>query len=124
MRFFVPRVPDTAADRAYAKLAGLCGAPLPPAAERVRSIAFEHDAEHWRATVGEKLRGSKTVQRRASSGRLNATTRLSDGATVLAIFVGQPCWVVTDARPVGAAVSAWANPFMAGEAQSIEFFEP
>lgn len=123
MRFFVPQVPDVDADRAYARLAGLCGAPLPTETERVRAITFDRDAEHWRATVGEKLRGSKTIRRSGSSSRLNVTARLSDSATVLAIFVGHRCWVVTDARPVGAAVSAWANPLMAGEAKSVEFFE-
>jgi len=124
MRFFVPKVLDADVDRAYAKLAGLCGAPLPARAERVRSISFEHDAENWRATVGERLRGSKTVRRRVKGGVLNVTTRLSDNATVLAIFVGHPCKVVTDAHPIGAVASAWDNPFAAGEALTIEFFEP
>jgi len=116
----VPQVPEVDVDRAYARLAGLCGAQPPAATERVRSITFEHDAEHWRATVGEKLKGSKTVRR---SGR-NVTTRLSDAATVLAIFVGHPSKVVTDAHPIGTVASAWANPFAAGEATSVEFFEP
>jgi len=124
MHFFIPNVPDADADRAYAKLAAMCNADLPPADERVRSMTFEHDSEHWRATVGEKLRGSKTVRRGGRSGRLNVTARLSDAATVQAIFVGHPCWVVTDGRPVGTAVSAWSSPFMAGEALTVEFFEP
>lgn len=42
----------------------------------------------------------------------DVTTRLSDGATVLAIFPGNPYLVVTDAWPMTDRFSGWENPFL------------
>jgi hypothetical protein len=116
VKFLVPKATDEAdAERLYAAMAELCGVPAPEASERIQSITYEHNGEEWIAEVGQPLRGTRTDRRRRKDGTVDITTRLSDPAVVLAIFAGNPHQVVNDARPVGAVISAWENPFFVGE---------
>jgi hypothetical protein len=50
-------------------------------------------------------------------------TPVSDPATVLAIFPGDPFLVVTD-KGVAGVRSEWENPFMAGMPSSVARFAP
>ena len=77
--------------------------------ERLYSISFRHDGEDWIATVGEQLRGTKTLVKRVKGKKIEGVVPLSDGATVVAIFPGTPYRVWLDGSP-----SAWTNPFYAG----------
>lgn len=106
---------DADAERLYAAMAELCGVLVPEPAERMQSIIYEHNGEEWIAEVGRKLKGTRTDRRRRKGGPVDVITRRSDPAIVLAIFAGNPYMVVTDARPVGATISAWENPFLVGE---------
>ena len=114
--FFVPNAVDQAdSERLYAEMAVLCGAGVPGLDERIQMITFEHNGEEWIAEVGRTLRGTRTDRRRRRGKAVDVTTRLSDLALVLAIFDGNPHQVVTNARPIGAVVSSWENPFLVGE---------
>ncbi len=64
MEFFVPGASADEAERVYTAMAELCGVPVPPPGERIQSITFRHDHEDWAATVGRRLRESRTDQRR------------------------------------------------------------
>jgi hypothetical protein len=124
MKFFVPKGEPDESEAVYEGFARWCGVAVPPVSKRIASINFTHDAAQWTATVGEHLRGSLTRRRRRKGRMVDVTTALSDGATVLAIFAGDPYLVVTDARPRGDLVSGWVNPFMAGLPTSVSYFEP
>jgi hypothetical protein len=63
---------------------------LPPREQRIYSITFSRDDERWTATVGEKLRGERSRKPRRR-GAFQRVETLSDRATVLAIFPGDPC---------------------------------
>jgi hypothetical protein len=112
------------AEHVYAALAELCGVPVPPPGERIQQITFRHDGEDWQATVGRTLRGSRTDRRMRRGRWVDVSTRLSDPATVRAIFAGTPYKVVTDGRPLGEVISAWVNPFLAGERVGVIYFDP
>jgi len=122
VRFFVPQAAEGEAEQVYGQLAQLCRRPVPALPERVCSITYMHDGDYWTATVGEQLRGSRTRQRQRRGRKVPVTTPLADEATVLAIFAGDPYLVVTNARPLGGARSAWVNPFMAGRPESVQHF--
>jgi hypothetical protein len=124
VEFFVPKVSIENAENFYAKLAAGCHRLVPASDRRVYEIEWDHDGEDWTATVGEHLRGKKirTVRPKGRPFVSTETTPLSDPATVLAIFAGIPYMVVTDARPLGAVLSSWANPFMAGEPSIVRCF--
>lgn len=111
------------AERVYASFAEWCRVPVPPPGKRIHSITYVHDGEEWTATVGEQLRGRRTRTMRRKAGPTEVTTRLSDSATVLAIFPGSPYLVVTDARPITSRPSGWENPFMAGRPRGISYFD-
>jgi hypothetical protein len=92
----------------------------PPPDKRIYSIDFVHDGTHWTATVGEILKGTSTRLRTRGGRRVEVTTPVSDPATVLAIFAGNPYMVATTG---GIAVrSAWVNPFMAGIPTRMVYF--
>lgn len=112
--FFVPRVDPADFETTLAEMADLCGVTAPDPDKRVQSITFKHNGESWTAEVGQTLRGERTDRRRRGGKLVDVTSRLSDPATVLAIFPGDPTMVVTDARPITELVSAWENPFMVG----------
>jgi hypothetical protein len=114
--FFVPNAVDqTDSEHLYAEMAELCGIAVPGLDERIQMITFEHNGEEWIAEVGRALRGTRTDRRRRRGKLVDVTTRLSDPALVLAIFDGNPHQVLTNARPIGAVVSSWENPFLVGE---------
>jgi hypothetical protein len=105
---------------AFSRLAALCQRPVPPVNDRVRRIRFVHDGEEWIASVGERLRGEKVRTKRDKRGRRETRSPISDPATVLAIFPGDPYLVVTD-KGAGSG-SHWTNPFMAGIPASVQKF--
>ena len=120
--FFVPNAHPGKDEDLYASLAKMAGrSPLPPG-ERIQSISWSHNGEEWVATVGEQLRGTKTQMRTRQKKRVEVTERLKDPATVLAIFPGSPYMVVTNLG-LDAVRSHWANPFMAGQPNSVRLFD-
>jgi len=121
--FFVPHTttPEDA-EKAYAALAEFAHTPVLPMNERIFAITYAHDGTVWTAQVGSTLHGVRTLRRRRSGRMVDVTERVSDPATVLAIFPGNPYLVVTDARPLGNGVSGWVNPFMAGQPRSVTRF--
>lgn len=121
-QFFVPGATRESQEELYRTYAKWCNRPVPTAAERIYSITFVHDGDHWNVTVGKTLSGTErsTRTRRGSS---NEPTRfLSDPARVLAIFPGSPYLVVTNYRIAASVRSAWENPFMVGRPTSVTHF--
>jgi hypothetical protein len=114
-QFFIPGTDPDNWEEVYGTLAKLCGRDVPPAGERVYSITFTHEGEVWTATVGETLRGSKTVKRGRS--RVERTVPLSNRSTVMAIFPDVPFLVWHDGE-----ARTWANPFLTGEPVAITRF--
>jgi hypothetical protein len=123
VEFFVPAATDENIDEVYASFAEMCHRSVPPPDRRIYSIRFIHDGTEWTATVGEPLRGTRTRKRRRRGQNVEVTEQASDPATVLAIFAGTPFLVVTNAQPITGVVSAWVNPFMAGQPESVTFFD-
>ena len=121
-QFFVPASTPESQEEVYAQMAQSYRAEPLPMAERIYSISFEHDGDHWTATIGESLRGLRRRTSGRGSQRREIEEKLADPAIVLAIFSGNPYLVLTDGRPVTAKVSAWANPFMAGRPSSVRLF--
>lgn len=123
-KFFVPGASSDDQEQVYVELARWCRGIVPPLGNRVYSITYVHDGEEWTATVGQALRGVRRKTCRSRGVRSDQTIHLNDPATVLAIFPGTPYMVVTNHRIAGGVVSAWENPFMAGEPRSITYFSP
>ena len=119
--FFIPDVDEGADEEVYEGLAKLCGRKPAEPGKRIESIAFTHDGEEWIATVGTELRGTRTTSRRRKAGVVDVTERLSDGASVLAIFAGTPYIVVTNKGTPGVR-SHWENPFYAGQPSAVRYF--
>jgi hypothetical protein len=114
--FFVPGKAADEQEQVFQHLANFAGRPVP--AQRIFSIRFMHDSVEWTATVGEKLRGKRTIVKR---GREYVQSH-GDEATVMAIFPNDPYIVVTSRIPVGPDLSLWENPFMAGIPLSVLYF--
>ena len=116
--FFVPDAEPEQADARWRALAETVGAPEVGPADRVLSVRFVRGAEEWTATVGECLSGQLTARtdrrpaRRSSGSRSAPTRRVTDPATVQAIFdTGDAYLVCTDGHPVGDVHdSTWENP--------------
>jgi hypothetical protein len=116
--FFVPGVEPDRADARWLELAETVEAPAVGPADRVLSVRFARGAEEWTATVGELLSGQLAARterrpaRRTSASRSAPARRVTDPATVQAIFdTGDAYVVVTDSRPVGdVSDSTWENP--------------
>lgn len=119
--FFVPNVPEDKAEDAFAELARFAGCSVPPPDERVWRIEWVHDGERWTAEVGKQMHGEKLPNPRKKNQR-TWPERVSDPATVRAIFPGVPFFVFTDKVPFGTARSKWENPFMAGRPTRVEYF--
>ena len=120
--FFVPFTEsESEAESAYSTLAHSCHAALPPLNNRVYSITFKHNGETWVATVGERLAGSKLHVSKSKDVQKQHQVPLSDPAVVVAIFAGNPYFVVTATEP-GIGRSAWENPFMAGSPSAVVHF--
>jgi hypothetical protein len=125
VQFFIPQIePGDTAEKVLGEFAALCRRSVPPPDQRVCQIHWIHDGEEWVANVGERLRGTSTRTRQRRGRRVEITARLSDPATVLAIFSGDPYLVVTNAPPVGTVRSAWVNPFLAGQPTATYLFDP
>lgn len=107
--FFVPHIKPEKSEEAYAELAAACHCGVPGPNERVYSITFTHDGETWTATVGEQLKGNKTVTRGRGRTKSEYNVPLSNASTVMAIFPNVPYFVWHDG-----VSHQWANPFMAG----------
>lgn len=122
--FFVPRASDDEqAERLYDALAEFAGCEPAPAAERVQSIAFSQDGADWVAEVGEELRGERTTRQLRRGELIERTETLTSTSRVLAVYPGPPFTVVTDAQPITAAPSEWANPFTV-EPDGVTHFDP
>jgi hypothetical protein len=120
--FFVPGVTEDKAEEVFAALAKFAGCSVPPPDERVYRIEWVHNGERWTGEVGKQMHGEELpVPRRKPKAW---TRKVSDPATVHAIFPGVPYIVVTDKRPIGRARSAWENPFMAGSPAKVDYFSP
>lgn len=118
--FHIPgRTPDEQ-EAIYMKMAEQVRLPVPLHGQRISSIIFQHNGDIWTATVGQQLHGRRTSGRRGHEREVP----LSDPATVLAIFPGNPYFVFTDKGPyLGNARSMWENPFMAGQPLHIDCFD-
>lgn len=119
--FFIPNIDEGTDEEVYEGLADLCGRMPAEHGRRIESITFVHDGEEWIATVGSELRGTRTTSRRRKAGVVEVTERLSDGASVLAIFAGTPYIVVTNKGTPGVR-SRWENPFYAGQPTAVRYF--
>lgn len=116
--FFVPGVDPDEADARWRALAETVEAPVVGPADRVLSVRFVRGAEEWTATVGQYLSGQLVARtdrrpaRRTSAARTAPTRRVSDAATVQAVFdTGDAYVVVTDGHPLGEVRdSTWENP--------------
>jgi hypothetical protein len=89
---------------------------------RIHSIAFDHDGAQWVAEVGEELRGRRTTRQLRRGELIERTEHLSSTSRVLAIYPGTPFVVVTDAQPITAAASEWANPLVA-QPDRVTYFD-
>ena len=123
--FFVPYAKPDKQEQVYAELASLCNTKIPDVGKRIYSITFVHDGEEWIATVGEKLYGYKLKRKktRYSGSTSERFGSLNDSAIVLAIFPGNPFYVVTDSGSKEDRPSMWVNPFMAGKPEIVKYFE-
>ena len=115
--FFVPEVPAEKQEEVYTALAHRCGCAVPQPKDRVYSIRFRHDGEDWTATVGEELRGTKTVTKGRGRNKIERSVPLSNSSKVVAIFDGVPFFVWHNG-----ASHIWANPFMAGRPYMVTLF--
>jgi hypothetical protein len=122
--FFVPAATPENLESVYADFAKMCRSAVPPVEQRIYSITYTHDGEDWTATVGKNLTGVRHKTSRVKGVKVEREERLSDPALVLAIFTGNPFFVVTNHRLVGNVGSRWENPFMAGRPSSVTYFSP
>ena len=121
--FFLPRAADhEQAERLYGALADFAGCEPAPPERRVRSVTFLADGIRWVAEVGEQLSGRRTTRQLRRGELLERTEDLSASARVLAIYPGTPFVVVTDAQPITAEPSEWANPFSA-QPEEVAYFD-
>jgi hypothetical protein len=122
--FFVPAATPENQETVYVDLAKLGRCAVPLVERRIYSITYTHDGEEWTATVGQHLKGVRYRTSRVKGQKVEREQRLSDPAVVLAIFAGDPFFVVTNHRIVGNVGSRWENPFMAGRPDSVTYFSP
>lgn len=117
MKFFVPETSKEEFEIVYKQLAEAANSKVPSLEDRVYSIEFSSNGEKWLATVGEKLTGEKKHK------KVNAfPEKISDGATVLAIFRSSSHMVVTNKGITQNVRSNWENPFMAGQPTKVVKF--
>ena len=90
--FFLPQCPPESEEGVYAHIAESCVREVPPIGRRIYSISFEHNGIVWTATVGEHLRGRKSVRVR---GKETGEWNIGDPALIVAIFPTVPFCVVT-----------------------------
>lgn len=121
-QFFIPGATRKDQEELYATYAKWCDRPVPTAAERIYSITYVHEGDHWTATVGKTLSGTGRAKKTQRGSPSERPRFLSDPARVLAIFPGNPYLVVTNYRIAASVRSAWENPFMAGRPTSVTYF--
>jgi hypothetical protein len=90
--FFLPLCPSEFEEDSYAYLAKSCDRRVPPIGRRIYSISFEDDDIVWTATVGEYLRGRKSVK---VKNKETVQWQIDDPALILAIFPRVPYCIVT-----------------------------
>ncbi len=116
--FFLPAATPENQETVFADLAKFSRCAVPPAERRIYSITYTHDGEEWTAS----LKGVRYRTSRVRGQKVERKERLSDPAVVLAIFEGNPFFVVTNHRIAGNVGSRWENPFMAGRPHSVAYF--
>ncbi len=119
-RFFLPNTESDKREEGYKQIADWLQRPIPE--RRVYAITYEHDSDYWTATIGERLKGSRTVRVRPLRLHKERTEKLEDPAMVVAIFPGAPYLVVTDSGVSYGQRSGWENPFLAGNPISVTYF--
>ena len=90
--FFIPHCPPETQEARYAHIAKSCHREVPLIGRRIYSISFEHNGIVWTATVGEHLRGRKSVK---VGDKGTVEWNIGDPALILAIFPRVPFCVVT-----------------------------
>jgi hypothetical protein len=110
--FFLPFLPPELVEASYAHMAEKCATIPPGPGGRVYSISFVHQGVVWVATVGKRLKGQ-------TPGNGPLATLIEDPAMVLAIFPGNPYWIVTDA--LHSTDSNFPNIFF-GTPLEVEYF--
>lgn len=123
-QFFLPPPFHNRSEDNYLKFARWCNCSIPTDDRRVFSITFKHNGVEWTATVGEQLHGTRRhpVKSKAFIPPPDRLEPLNDPATVLAIFEGNPFFVVTNKGYDPDVRSLWENPFMAGQPESVHYF--
>lgn len=96
--FFLPQCPPESEERVYAHIARSCDRDVPPIGRRIYSISFEHDGIVWTATVGEHLRGRKSVK--------------VGGKETVEWHIGDP-WLLLISAYVLFALALWGSGFLA-----------
>ena len=119
--FFVPIGKPESQEDTFATLAAFAGRAAPSLGQRIYSISFRQDGADYVATVGESLHGVRKATTRSRGKAIERTVSVSDPATILAIFPGDPYKVVTDSLPFGNARSAWENPFCSRPTSAVLF---
>ena len=114
--FFLPHCPSEFEEESYAHIAKRCDRKVPPIDRRIYSISFEHGGIVWTATVGEHLRGRKSVNVR---NKETVQWQIDDPALILAIFPTVPYCVVT----YSSAKSHFGQIFYATP-RGVELFSP
>lgn len=120
-KFFIPFADsDEQAERVYAGFAKSCATQVPEIGKRIYSITYAHNGSIWTATVGQQLSGTKTVTKGQGRSKVQRSHSVSDPATVLAIFAGNPYYVFTNGNL--SVRSSWENPFLAGQPGTVVRF--
>jgi hypothetical protein len=123
-KFFVPAATIDNQEEVFESFAKWCNQVVPAPNRRLYSITYVHDGIEWIATVGERLTGERHRITRSKGKKIERREPVSDPAIVLAIFPGDPYFVITNQYLNGNNGSRWENPFMAGRPKSATYFEP
>lgn len=117
-QFFIPILSEADWDEAYIAMAETFGGTPQGPGQRIYSLAFRHNDCVVTATVGEVLRGTRTVAQGRGRSRREIEVPMSWGETVLAIYDGTPHIIVHDnARP-----HTWNLPIYAGDIVDVVRF--
>jgi hypothetical protein len=125
VKLFIPDIEPDKEEGMYETFAAMCGMRPLPDGQRIQSITWHKTpAERWTAEVGKTLSGTRQKVTGRGATRRELTERVTDPATVLAIFSGVPYMVVTDSRLDPTVRSSWDNPLLASSSlRSVTTFE-